>query len=103
MCLDHNSNDNTIYVSVRGKELPGGYWDPDKGALYKSQDGGVTFGNDLLPHDTDNSWKKNAIYSLAIEPTTPQTVRGDLEGRPDIFCFNATRALCDALVSMLAR
>jgi hypothetical protein len=59
---------NTLYVGVRGKELPGGYWDPDKGALYKSQDGGLTFGDDLLPHDTDNSWKKNAIYSLAIDP-----------------------------------
>lgn len=24
------TNVNTLYVGVRGKELPGGYWDPDK-------------------------------------------------------------------------
>ncbi len=63
------TNPSTIYVGIRGKEPPGGYWDPDKGALYKSTDGGVGFGNDLLPHQTDNGWKKCALYSLAIDPT----------------------------------
>ena len=62
------TDSNTIFVGVRGKVPPGGYWDPAKGALYESTDGGVSFGNDLLPHNTDNGWKQNAIYSLAIDP-----------------------------------
>lgn len=65
---------NTIYVGVRGKQPPASYWNPAKGALYKSTDGGATWSNDLLPHNTDNDWKKSAIYSLAIDPTNHQIV-----------------------------
>ncbi len=61
----------TLYVGLRGKTDP--FWGPDKGALFKSTDGGVTFGSDLLQdcHDRHDpgDWQDCAITSLAIDPT----------------------------------
>lgn len=65
---------NTLYVGIRGEDPPGGWGTAAKGARYKSQDSGITFSNDLLPHNTDNDWKKGAIYSLAIDPTNHQVL-----------------------------
>jgi len=74
------NNSNTVYVGLRGKELPGGYWDPPKGGLYKSTDSGASFGNDLLPHSTDNGWKECAIFSLAIDPRNSNVLYAGQDG-----------------------
>jgi hypothetical protein len=61
---------NTVYVGMRGKTDP--FWGPDKGALFKSTDGGQTFGTDLLTYCHTNhkpgDWYDCAITSLAIDP-----------------------------------
>jgi hypothetical protein len=69
------TNSNVIYVEMRGKA---GFWDPDKGALYKSTDGGQTFGSDLLAHCHTNhnpgDWQDCAITSLAIDRRAPNVL-----------------------------
>ncbi len=56
------------YVGMRGQVARG-----TKGALFKSTDGGLSFGNDLLAHCHANrnpaDWQDCAITSLAIDPT----------------------------------
>ncbi|MBI4786323.1 MAG: exo-alpha-sialidase [Chloroflexi bacterium] len=69
-------NANTVYVGIHGKTDP--YWGPDKGALFKSTDGGQTFGSDLLAdcHANHNpgDWYDCAITSLAIDPRNPNVL-----------------------------
>ncbi|MBI4786655.1 MAG: hypothetical protein HY782_06375 [Chloroflexi bacterium] len=64
---------NTIYVGIHGKT--DAFWGPDKGALFRSTDGGQTFGSDLLAHCHANhnpgDWYDCAITSLAIDPRNP--------------------------------
>jgi len=53
--------------------LSRGLVEPEKGALFKSADGGLSFGNDLLAHCHANKhpadWQDCAITALAIDPT----------------------------------
>ena len=67
------TNTNTVYAGFRGKA---GFWDPDRGALFRSTDGGQTFGSDLLAqcHATQTGWQDCAITSLAIDPRNPSTL-----------------------------
>ena len=64
---------NTLYVGIRGYRDRVGFGEPEKGALFKSTDGGLSFGNDLLTHCHANrnpaDWQDCAITALAIDPT----------------------------------
>ncbi len=50
-----------------------GFAEPEKGALFKSTDGGQSFGEDLFAHCHANrnpgDWQDCAITSLGIDPT----------------------------------
>ena len=61
------NNANVVYVGVRWQDGTKWILRDNAGALFKSTDGGQTFGNDILLHN-GSVWVDGAIYSLAIDP-----------------------------------
>lgn len=66
-------NPDILYVGIRGSRDRPGDTEPEKGVLFRSTNGGATFGDDLLKHCHENKnpadWQDCAITSVKVDPT----------------------------------